>query len=90
MTWLNTSISVIYTAAQKAFQKTMLTRLVSLEAIANENSRKLSAITAQRGVQVKTPFTMPIATIAELEKANSWLREGDNITNFVSHLIIVG
>lgn len=87
LAYLFFTISFFHVDDQKRFHRTILTRVVALEGMVEENSRKLSAISIQRGVSIQTPFKLPLSTSEDFETASSWLVDEENFNNFVSFLL---
>lgn len=79
---------VTFAANQKAFQRTMISRLVTLEEATEENSRKLNAITIQKGVSIKLPFKLPIDSQQDIDIAANWLDIADNRDSLVSFILL--
>ena len=63
----------------------MMTRLVE---IAETTDRRIAAITAQRGISVEMPVSLPVSSFEDFSSLESWLVQEDNYSNLVRNIIL--
>ena len=67
-----------------AFERRILTSITSLRTTIDDIDRKLSRISASRGVQLSLPTTLPLKTTDDFDILHDWLKSESNKTDLVS------
>lgn len=69
-----------------AFERRILTSLTSMKATVNDIDKKMSLLTATRGVHVDLPVELPAYGVHDFDELESWCKTDSKRTNLVSSL----
>ncbi len=72
-----------------AFERVVLTSLTNIRVTISDIDRKISQMTAARGLRVDLPVELPLRSTDEFDTLDDWCRTDSNKTNLVSNMIFL-